>query len=351
MLVCTLLALCQLCSAFEHRDCFTPLHLAAESGDESGVRNALESYDANTDDLCETKVYPLMLAAHSGCLECVSLLLDAGAIPSVRHHAHGATPLISAASQGHGDVVQALLSHGAQVDERDDRNLTALWFACEAGRTSAVRHLLAAGADPTIRAHTGVTPVMLAKHAKHVAVLEMLSAALSGGGDDADPDELWLTGRLPLPLENSRPFESFLLGPYAFDRLIGGASEHNLTIRERTLPGAARRGEDALSEDEREDLDEARRVASLFMTVPTPVYRKRGAAKSSNLRLWFDPGLAMWLVSQVGVASRGGKWEERGQFLRAQPASVTSVDAALAERWQVRLVAADASKTDGKGRA
>lgn len=49
-----------------------------------------------------------------------------------------------------------------QVDARDRSGATALFAACEAGRTRAVKCLLAAGASATLRNSAGEAPLYIA---------------------------------------------------------------------------------------------------------------------------------------------------------------------------------------------
>jgi len=146
-----------------------------------------------------TKTTPLGGAAMKGRLDCVNLLLDAGASPN-GSPGQPVSPLRIAIVQGHQEIVRALLSHGARtveedgvgaltfalqqpeiaeiikdargtdlhdaakagdldrmitllnarpgVDRRDDRDRTVLMMAAETGQVESVRLLLGRGADP-----------------------------------------------------------------------------------------------------------------------------------------------------------------------------------------------------------
>lgn len=197
------------------------------------------------------------------------------------------------------------------------------------------RSLLAAGAKADVMAHTGLTPWMSAFANKHDAVIKALDQAAT-----LHDTSVYLTGALPLPLENARPFESFLLGEYEFERTIGGGelAASRIPLKEREEQQI-----EAQQHSTGEEKSEAWRVARLALEVPTPVYLKRG---SKDLRLWFDPSLALWLISQIKTPdatapNMPSRWEERVQFLRAEPASPLALDATLATKWQVRLVAAN----------
>ena len=382
-----LLAMLTLPLARGQNDCSTPLHSAAEAGDSDEVSRLLKNgIDANIDDACESKVRPLMLAAAAGNADIVAILLENGASTSVRHPEHGGSPLIGAAQLGHEEIVSQLLAAGAKVGLKDDIGQTALYYACQNGHAAAARALLTAGADATAITHTGLTPWMVATGYGHD---DVVSALLEAGAPHGPASSLYLLGALPLPLENAKPFEDSLLGAYDFERLIGGgeAASEAIQLKEREVGGfrlAERLERSAgssaeLPRERREELEEEKaeafRLAKLALTVPTPVYLKRedggedgggnpggptsggrtgresAPRQGPQLRLWFDPSLAVWLVSQVWTPARGaehgaeqGRWQEREQFLRAPPLSPTALDPTQAELWQVRLVAANRSR-------
>jgi ankyrin repeat protein len=58
---------------------------------------------------------PLMLAARSGSVAAVRVLLERGADLNAKEDARGTTALMQAADQGHADVVAVLVEHGADV--------------------------------------------------------------------------------------------------------------------------------------------------------------------------------------------------------------------------------------------
>ncbi len=56
---------------------------------------------------------------------------------------------------------------------------TALMFAAAKGYAKMVVTLLAKGTDPTLKADSGVTALMLAKRRGHSAIVELLQAAMA----------------------------------------------------------------------------------------------------------------------------------------------------------------------------
>lgn len=101
----------------------------------------------------------LVLAADVGRLESVELLLSKGADPAMMSQ-NGWTPLMASSAKGHLLIVERLLKvPGLDVNRVNEHGITALWNACNRGRTAVVSTLLAAGADPTLAVGKGKTPL------------------------------------------------------------------------------------------------------------------------------------------------------------------------------------------------
>jgi hypothetical protein len=71
---------------------------------------------------------PLVWASEMGSVDCVKLLLHAGADPK-KVEFDGWSPLHWAATNGHLYIAELLLQHGAKVDQRDSKNLRPLDWA------------------------------------------------------------------------------------------------------------------------------------------------------------------------------------------------------------------------------
>ena len=76
---------------------------------------------------------------------------------------HGMTALMRAASQGHLQVVQVLLEHGADANIKRTDNFTALSLAAFFGHTEIVEILMRHGANPDVATRFGTSPQMWAK--------------------------------------------------------------------------------------------------------------------------------------------------------------------------------------------
>ena len=118
----------------------TALHMAAECGHvecvalllEAGADKDLANFEGKT---------ALHLAAQRGFSEVVKLLLEAGADKDTATYDDGQTALHVAAGNGHLEVVKLLLDAGADKDATDDGGNTALDWATASGHLEIVRLL------------------------------------------------------------------------------------------------------------------------------------------------------------------------------------------------------------------
>jgi ankyrin repeat protein len=100
--------------------------------------------------------------------------------------AHGSgwmtgTPLHSAASGGHSEVVGVLLEAGASVDARQSGGWTALHSAVNNGDIASVTLLLAAGADAAAVNDEGLSVLAMAEARGDVALVATITGALERG--------------------------------------------------------------------------------------------------------------------------------------------------------------------------
>jgi uncharacterized protein len=97
--------------------------------------------------------------------------------------------LMTAAMEGHVEVLRWLADKGVALNEWNTQGCTALWLACLDGRTSAVRLLLERGADPSIAGPCGGTPLMTATQTGHLEVVRVLLGNPSGETTINERDE------------------------------------------------------------------------------------------------------------------------------------------------------------------
>ncbi len=102
-----------------------------------------------------------------------------------------AIPLLDATIKGDLDKVKDLLGDGADVNEKDEYEWTALHLAAAYGHGEVVGWLLRSGADPNLRNTQGRSALMYAAAFGHSSIV---SGLLNTGSDvnatSSDPDEL-----------------------------------------------------------------------------------------------------------------------------------------------------------------
>jgi len=146
----------------------------------------LHSLRTPADDLCA--------AAGNGDLPLVLACLEDGTKPSALGGFVPFPVLKYAAVNGHLDVMDALLRHGADIDAAGDGGLTTLYFTAVTFQLEAMRFLLDRGASVSVEDVKGKTPLMAAlsmflpssmMDARKLAVIECLldaGAAVYGHG-------------------------------------------------------------------------------------------------------------------------------------------------------------------------
>jgi len=112
----------------------------------------------------------------------VNLLLDKGADIEIAN-ADGVTPIISAAENGHADVMRLLIERGANINARTLSDSTALIKASAANQIEVVDTLLRFGADVTALDKWGQSAFDVAAEKGHAAVVSMLKLVVVVYGD------------------------------------------------------------------------------------------------------------------------------------------------------------------------
>lgn len=107
---------------------------------------------------------PLHLASYFGRVEAARQLLDLDApVDDASRNPMRVTPLHSAASGAHAEIVWLLVASGARVDARQRHGWTPLHAAAANGDAESVRALLSGGASPDIANDDGHTARDLAR--------------------------------------------------------------------------------------------------------------------------------------------------------------------------------------------
>jgi ankyrin repeat protein len=118
----------------------------------------------------------LMLAALKGLTAlCVQLInMDADV------NKPGWTPLHYAASQSQLAVMNLLIEHSAYLDAASPNGTTPLMMAAKYGNASAVKLLLEAGADPSVKNELALTALDFAQQAQRLDSAAIISAFIRG---------------------------------------------------------------------------------------------------------------------------------------------------------------------------
>jgi ankyrin repeat protein len=120
-----------------------------------------------------------VVASKEGHIECVRVLLDAGA-DVAQATQDGSTALLVASQKGHLESVRVLLDAGADVAHAMQDGLTVLMLASQEGHIECVRVLLDAGADAAQATQDGLTALLVASQKGHIECVRVL---LDAGAD------------------------------------------------------------------------------------------------------------------------------------------------------------------------
>jgi len=163
---------------------FTPLIFAARKGEMKTVLELIRGH-AEVNQTVLSGQSALEIALLDGKTEIAGLLLDHGAGVNAADK-EGITPLHAAAQAGDVLLVKRLLTSGANVNARTAAipqptgktaslflrlsvgELTPLHIAARANRVDVMRALMAAGADPRLKAQDGATLLISAAASGHV---------------------------------------------------------------------------------------------------------------------------------------------------------------------------------------
>lgn len=165
----------------------SPLIVAAVAGHLECIRILL-ARGADTEARSNFGNTAALLASFEGHTQVLSLLLSSGAHPSVRNTPHARTPLHYAASGGHVECVKLLLAAGADCDVVCSSGWTPAHAAASRGRGDCLWTLLSATpGTASALDHGGLTPGDVAQENGHEGCMDM-ACQFSLGRRDVDAD-------------------------------------------------------------------------------------------------------------------------------------------------------------------
>lgn len=153
-------------------------HLGTQSSAPQRPRTLLHTQiEVDADD--ETGLTPLMLAAQSGSVALMQVLVEQGADVNAADAMDGWTPLMYAVTSGIIPATTWLLAVGAEVNATDAAGNTALHLAIEKGFVYTVEALLKGGADPLAPDEWEVPALEVAQGCRDraQAILDLLQTA------------------------------------------------------------------------------------------------------------------------------------------------------------------------------
>lgn len=142
---------------------------AAFDGDLEGVKRAAARGDS-VNAQGRGGFSALLAAARNGHLDVVQYLVEHGADINKRDNNRDKTPLTAAAFKGHADIIEYLLQHGAEINDQSINKWTALHDAAYIGCFECVKALVDHKADLHIRNERGESAAETARRGETDAV-------------------------------------------------------------------------------------------------------------------------------------------------------------------------------------
>lgn len=136
----------------------TPL-LVAVNGERLASAEALLKAGAKPDALDEQKYTPLLVAADLGLPDMISLLLKWKADVNFQHEELKISAMHTAAFTGKIDIMEKLLPYKPNLELRDEKGKTPLFFASWGDQPEAVRILKERGAEINTRDDKNTSPL------------------------------------------------------------------------------------------------------------------------------------------------------------------------------------------------
>jgi uncharacterized protein len=151
------------------------VHEAVAAGKLERVAELVAKNPAEINSFSADGFAPLALAAFFGHRQIVEWLLSHGAeINAVSKNATGYTALTGSVARGDPEIVRMLLAHGADARHRYGSGYSALHEAAASGKLEIAKLLLEHGADPSARNEEGQTPLAMAEAKEQAETTSLL---------------------------------------------------------------------------------------------------------------------------------------------------------------------------------
>jgi ankyrin repeat protein/flagellar biosynthesis protein FliQ len=157
--------------------------------EKKAIAELLLSRGSRPDIIAEDCYTPLKLAALSGETSLVQQLLNAGAkinIPEDQksQYCSAGSPLMEAAKGGNNPIIKILLAKGADINAAklvpqmsSSQGYTALMYAVEAKKPQTASYLIERGANVNVSVFQGITPLILAAQKGDIELVKVLLKA------------------------------------------------------------------------------------------------------------------------------------------------------------------------------
>jgi hypothetical protein len=140
----------------------TPLYYAVFCGFTELAKWLITMHAEDVNAKCYADRTPLHVASQEGHVDVVQVLLDHGAHVNAQEDSMKWTPLHFASFEGNLKVAQLLLEHEATLNTRSKAGNTPVYLAVRGGHMEVVRLLLSHGADVHINGESGGSPLKIA---------------------------------------------------------------------------------------------------------------------------------------------------------------------------------------------
>ena len=158
-------------------DKYTSLHVALNGGCSKNIISAILDHGADVNARNKMNVTALMIACKNRNKDVINVLLNDGADRDIADAAGDTWLPYAIHNDRCTEVLQAIISHGVDVNATNKGNVTALMRACESGNKEAINVLLSVGTDPNIADADGDT--CLHYTARNDQSTEVLQAIIS----------------------------------------------------------------------------------------------------------------------------------------------------------------------------